>query len=91
LTNFVATPPGLSGPKLVDSAGLGSIEAFYEAVSQKSARLAWQSERFLCNLLNGHGHEIRIPRFVAILKTLFLVKVEVAEQRWIAPSYSRRI
>jgi hypothetical protein len=48
---------------------LGNIEAFDQAVSQKSAGLAWQGERFLCNLLNGHGHEIRILRFVEMLKT----------------------
>jgi hypothetical protein len=69
MTAFVATPLGLGSPELINSVGLGSIEAFHETVSQKGARLARQSERLLRNLVNSHWHPIRILRFVGIVKT----------------------
>jgi len=71
LTNFIATPLRRGGPELIDSVGLGSIEAFHETVSQKGACLARQSKRLHRNLLNSHRHGIRILRFVGMVKTRF--------------------
>jgi len=69
LTDFVAAPPGLGSPELINSVGLGGIKALDEAVSQKGARLARQRQGLLSNLIDGPWHEARIVRFARRLKT----------------------
>ena len=68
LTDFVAAPPGLGSPELINSVDLGGIKALDEAVSQKGARLAGQRQGLLSNLIDGPWHKTRIVRFGRTLK-----------------------
>src|SRR5439155_25448904 len=69
-TNLVATAPGLRGPELINPVGLGGIQTLYEAVGQKRARLAGQSESLLRNLIHRHRHGMKIRHRLIILKRL---------------------